>query len=125
MTANSGVTVHRKDTLRDFTADPRLLLLSAMAVVVGSTGAGAAWVLLRLIALFTNLAYFQRLSVASVNFADVRLPLWTIAIPVIGSLIIGMMARFGSEKIRGHGIPEAMEAILHRPQPHRSRRSRC
>ncbi|HEY5237630.1 MAG TPA: chloride channel protein [Rhizomicrobium sp.] len=104
--------VHRKDTLRDFTADPRLLLLAVMAVVVGSTGAGAAWVLLRLIALFTNLAYFQRLSIASVNFADVRLPLWTIAIPVIGSLIVGVIARFGSEKIRGHGIPEAIEAIL-------------
>jgi CIC family chloride channel protein len=104
--------VHRKDTLRDFTADSRLLLLAAMAVVVGSTGAGAAWVLLRLIALFTNLAYFQRLSIASVNFADVRLPLWTIVIPVIGSLIVGMIARFGSEKIRGHGIPEAIEAIL-------------
>jgi H+/Cl- antiporter ClcA len=37
---------------------------------------------------------------------------WTIAIPVVGSLIIGLMARFGSEKIRGHGIPEAIEAIL-------------
>src|SRR5580692_1624129 len=104
--------VHRKDTLRDFTADPRLLLLAAMAVVVGTTGAGSAWLLLRLIALFTNLAYFQRLSITPVNFADLRLPLWTIAIPVIGSLIVGMIARFGSEKIRGHGIPEAIEAIL-------------
>jgi chloride channel protein, CIC family len=33
-------------------------------------------------------------------------------VPVAGSLIIGLMARFGSEKIRGHGIPEAIEAIL-------------
>ena len=33
-------------------------------------------------------------------------------IPVAGCLIIGLMARFGSEKIRGHGIPEAIEAIL-------------
>jgi CIC family chloride channel protein len=112
MAMNPDTAVHRKDTLRDFTADPRLLLLAAMALVVGSTGAGAAWVLLRLIALFTNLAYFQRLSITSVNFADLRLPLWTIAIPVIGSLIVGVIARFGSEKIRGHGIPEAIEAIL-------------
>jgi CIC family chloride channel protein len=101
-----------KDRLRDFTADGQLLVLSAMAVVVGSLGAGAAWCLLRLIALFTNLAYFQRWDARTVSFAGLHLPLWTVAIPVIGSLIIGLMARFGSEKIRGHGIPEAIEAIL-------------
>jgi CIC family chloride channel protein len=37
---------------------------------------------------------------------------WAIAVPVVGALIIGFMARFGSERIRGHGIPEAIEAIL-------------
>ena len=101
-----------RDTLRDFTADRSLLLLTAMAVVTGLMGAGAAWVLLRLIALITNLVYFQRVSVAPVSFAGMHLPLWSIAIPVIGSIIIGFMARYGSEKIRGHGIPEAIEAIL-------------
>jgi chloride channel protein, CIC family len=101
-----------KDHLRDFTADARLLLLSAQAVVVGTLGAGAAWCLLRLIALFTNLAYFGRLDAHTVSLVGAHLALWTIAVPVIGSLIIGFMARFGSEKIRGHGIPEAIEAIL-------------
>jgi len=102
----------RKDTLRDFTADHRLLILVAMSLVVGTMGAGAAWVLLKLIALFTNLAYFQRLSVVPVAFSQLHLAPWTIAVPVVGSLIIGLIARYGSEKIRGHGIPEAIEAIL-------------
>jgi H+/Cl- antiporter ClcA len=99
------------DTLRDFTATPRTLQLALMAAVAGSFGAGAAFVLLRLIALFTNLAYYGRFSVEAVSI-PAHLPLWSIAIPVIGSLIIGLMARYGSEKIRGHGIPEAIEAIL-------------
>ncbi|MBN9579463.1 MAG: chloride channel protein, partial [Alphaproteobacteria bacterium] len=101
-----------RDTLRDFTADPRLLLLSLMAVLVGTLGAGSAWVLLRLIGLCTNIAYFQRVSGQTVHFAGTTLPLWTIVIPVVGGLIVGVMARFGSDKIRGHGIPEAIEAIL-------------
>jgi CIC family chloride channel protein len=99
------------DTLRDFTATPRTLQLALMAAVAGSFGAGAAFVLLRLIALFTNLAYYGRFSVAPASI-PAHLPLWSIAIPVCGSVIIGLMARYGSEKIRGHGIPEAIEAIL-------------
>jgi H+/Cl- antiporter ClcA len=100
-----------QDDLSDFTADRRLLLLAGMAVVVGIAGALAAFVLLRLIALFTNLAYFQRVGFTLPDF-PAHLPAWTILVPVIGSLIIGFMARYGSEKIRGHGIPEAIEAIL-------------
>jgi hypothetical protein len=98
--------------LRDFTASPRILSLALLAVAIGSLGAAAAWILLKLIALCTNLAYFGRLSDAPVDFAGMHLPLWTVAVPVGGSLIIGLMARYGSEKIRGHGIPEAIEAIL-------------
>jgi H+/Cl- antiporter ClcA/CBS domain-containing protein len=98
--------------LRDFTADPRLLLLAAMALVVGSAGAAAAWALLRLIALATNLAYFGRFSAAPVEIANHHLGGWAVLVPAAGCLIIGLMARYGSEKIRGHGIPEAMEAIL-------------
>jgi len=101
-----------RDTLRDFTADRSLLKLTAMAAVVGTGGAASAWVLLKLIALITNLIYFQRLSDASVSFMGLHLSAWTIFIPVAGSSIIGLMARYGSEKIRGHGIPEAIEAIL-------------
>jgi H+/Cl- antiporter ClcA len=112
MPSNADSPLEHIDRLRDFTADWRLVTLALMALVIGTGAAGAAWLLLKLIALVTNLAYFQRLSVAPVGFSGLHLPAWTIAVPVIGSLAIGLMARFGSEKIRGHGIPEAIEAIL-------------
>jgi H+/Cl- antiporter ClcA/CBS domain-containing protein len=112
MTAKENHPLVHTDTLRDFTADARVLVLGAMALVIGTMGAASAWVLLKLIALFTNIFYFQKLSTAPVSFVGLHLTAWTIAIPVVGSLIIGLMARFGSEKIRGHGIPEAIEAIL-------------
>ncbi|MGC1460452.1 MAG: chloride channel protein [Steroidobacteraceae bacterium] len=100
------------DRLRDFSADRRLLLLAAMAPMVGTAGAAAAWALLHLINLATNLAYHGHFSVARASIAGNTLGPWAVLIPVAGCLIIGVMARFGSEKIRGHGIPEAMEAIL-------------
>ncbi|HEX4268340.1 MAG TPA: chloride channel protein [Steroidobacteraceae bacterium] len=106
----STLGVH--DTLRDFTADRRLLVLSAMAVVTGSFGAGAAWVLLKLIAIVTNFAYFHVYSTATSYLSHARLGPASVLIPIVGGLIVGLMARFGSEKIRGHGIPEALEAIL-------------
>jgi H+/Cl- antiporter ClcA/CBS domain-containing protein len=112
MTIKENHPLAHTDTLRDFTADARVLVLGAMALVIGTMGAASAWVLLKLIALFTNIFYFHKLSTAPVSFVGLHLTAWTIAIPVVGSLIIGLMARFGSEKIRGHGIPEAIEAIL-------------
>jgi H+/Cl- antiporter ClcA/predicted transcriptional regulator len=105
-------TYTQRDRLRDFTADNRLIVLCAMALVTGGFGAGAAWALLKLIALFTNLAYFHTVSTAPAYFSHATLGLETILIPVAGGLIVGLMARFGSDKIRGHGIPEAIEAIL-------------
>ncbi|HEX8755926.1 MAG TPA: chloride channel protein [Steroidobacteraceae bacterium] len=106
----STLGVH--DTLRDFTADRRLLVLSAMAIVTGSFGAGSAWVLLKLIALVTNFAYFHVYSTATSYLSHAKLGPVSIVIPIIGGLIVGVMARYGSPKIRGHGIPEALEAIL-------------
>ncbi|MDE2515041.1 MAG: chloride channel protein, partial [Rhodospirillales bacterium] len=100
------------DRLRDFTADRRILMLMAMALVVGTAGAFAALVLLRLIALATNLAYHGTFSFAPDGPAGSYLGLAAAGLPVAGALIIGLMARYGSEKIRGHGIPEALEAIL-------------
>ncbi|HVW72248.1 MAG TPA: chloride channel protein [Rhizomicrobium sp.] len=100
-----------QDHLGDFTASPRLLMLAGMAAIAGFGGTVAAWLLLKLIALCTNLAYYQTVSTVMRDF-PAHLPAWTIAIPVAGGLIIGLMARYGSEKIRGHGIPEAIEAIL-------------
>src|SRR5665213_2888966 len=100
------------DQLRDFSTDSRLLLLVAMALVVGTAGAVAAWALIHLIYFATNLAYYGRISSAPVSIIGNTLGPLSVLIPVAGCLIIGFMARHGSEKIRGHGIPEAMEAIL-------------
>ncbi|HKD11341.1 MAG TPA: chloride channel protein [Thermoanaerobaculia bacterium] len=102
----------KHDTLADFTTDRRVLILSAMAVVVGAIGAVVAYALVWLIAVITNLAYYQRFSPAFVSPAGHHLGAWSVLVPVAGGLVIGLMARFGSEKIRGHGIPEALEAIL-------------
>jgi CIC family chloride channel protein len=98
--------------LADFKADRRLLMLMAMAVVVGAGGAGAAWCLLKLIALVTNLVWFGRLDAGSVSLSHAARTPWMVVAPILGGLAVGLMARFGSEKIRGHGIPEAIEAIL-------------
>ena len=107
----ANVPLHRP--LGDHTADLRMLMLAAAALVVGTGGAFGAWVLLKLIALATNLFWFARLSAAPADIAAAHAGPMIVAIPVIGSLIVGLMARFGSEKIRGHGIPEAIEAILY------------
>jgi H+/Cl- antiporter ClcA len=96
----------------DFTADHRTLVLVAMALVVGAGGVGSAWVLIKLIALVTNVTWFGTFSVESIPLAQATRGPWMVLAPAVGGLVIGLMARFGSEKIRGHGIPEAIEAIL-------------
>lgn len=98
--------------LRDFTVDRRVWLLSAIAMVIGAGAAMLAVVLLKAIALATNIFYYHRLSLASVTPAGSPLGHWMPIVPIVGGLIVGLMARFGSDKIRGHGIPEAIEAIL-------------
>ena len=100
-----------EDRLADFTRDRRIVLLSALALVVGVIAAFAALALVRLIGLVTNLAYFGRLSAAFVE-PGAAARSWGVLVPVAGGLAIGLLARFGSDKIRGHGIPEAIEAIL-------------
>ena len=100
------------DERRDFASAERLPRIVALAAVVGGISALAAWLLLHLIRLFTNLFFFQTLSTRNQSPATNALGLLVIAVPVVGGLIIGLMARYGSEKIRGHGIPEAIEAIL-------------
>ncbi len=96
----------------DFTAEVRMVVIAAIATGVGALCSVAAVVLLRLIDLFTNLFYYGAFSFAHRIPADASLGGWSILIPAAGGLIIGLMARYGSERIRGHGIPEAMEAIL-------------
>ena len=103
---------HNREPHGDFTVTPRVLLLSLLAVVIGIVSSFVALGLLRLIALFTNLFYFQRWSTAAVTPAQNTLGPLAVLVPVVGALIIGLMARYGSERIRGHGIPEAIESIL-------------
>ena len=98
---------------RDFAADPRMLAISGIAVCVGVLGAVVAWILFHLIHLFTNLFYFHRFAWAYASPADSHMGIWSLLAPVAGGLIVGFMARYGSERIRGHGIPEALEAILY------------
>jgi H+/Cl- antiporter ClcA/CBS domain-containing protein len=99
-------------SLGDFTANARLLLLSLVAIPIGILSAYVAVALLALIAFFTNLFFFQRISFAAASPAMHHLGYLVVAIPIVGGLIIGFMARYGSERIRGHGIPEAIESIL-------------
>jgi H+/Cl- antiporter ClcA/predicted transcriptional regulator len=98
--------------LGDFTTSRRVIRISLLAIVIGIVSGGIAWALLRLIAFFTNVFFFQRLSFNTVSPADSHLGIFIVIIPVIGGLIIGLMAKYGSDRIRGHGIPEAIEAIL-------------
>jgi chloride channel protein, CIC family len=83
-----------------------------MAVAIGVLSTFVAWLLLKLIGLVTNLAYFHRFDTSFVSPAANELGVYALFVPVIGSLIVGLMARYGSERIRGHGIPEAIESIL-------------
>ena len=101
-----------EDRLADFTRDRRVLILSLMALVIGALSAVVAKVLVWLIAVITNLVFYQRFSPEFLSPAQHRLGMLVILAPVAGGLVIGLMARYGSEKIRGHGIPEALEAIL-------------
>jgi H+/Cl- antiporter ClcA/CBS domain-containing protein len=96
----------------DFATDVRLLRISAIAAVGGVLSTVAAHFLLHLIRFFSNLFFFQTISTANLSPAGNTLGLFVIAAPVVGGLLVGLIARFGSEQIRGHGIPEAIEAIL-------------
>ena len=89
-----------------------MLPISALAIVIGVICAFVALALLRLIGLFTNLFYYGHWGTALVSPAGNHLGWYSVLIPVGGAFIIGIMARYGSERIRGHGIPEAIEAIL-------------
>jgi H+/Cl- antiporter ClcA len=103
----------RATHLGDFQVTPRLLLIAGLAIPVGGAAAGAAYALLKLIGFITNLVFYQRLSTEMVAPGATHHPWWLVlSAPVVGGLIIGVMARYGSEKIRGHGMPEAIEAIL-------------
>jgi H+/Cl- antiporter ClcA len=96
----------------DFTPSARLVTLSLFAVAIGGLSTAGAMLLLAAIRFFTNLFFFQTLSFVARSPAAHHLGAAVVLVPALGGLIVGMMARYGSEKIRGHGIPEALEAIL-------------
>ncbi len=95
-----------------FLADHRTLFISALAIALGLLAVLISRALTALIGLSTNLAYFGRVSTAFVSPANHHLGYWSVLVPVAGGLLVGLMARYGSAAIRGHGIPEAMEQVL-------------
>ncbi|MFL6444196.1 MAG: chloride channel protein [Candidatus Sulfotelmatobacter sp.] len=90
----------------------RIVLMSFLAAGVGLLAGLVAYVLYKLIGLFTNLFFFHEWSTKFRSVGGHHLGWWVILVPVAGGLVVGVMAKYGSSKIKGHGIPEAMEAVL-------------
>ena len=90
----------------------RIVLISFLAAGVGLLAGIVAYVLYKLIGLFTNIFFFHEFSTTFRSVGGHHLGWWVILVPVIGGLIVGVMAKYGTSKIKGHGIPEAMEAVL-------------
>jgi chloride channel protein, CIC family len=103
-------TGHHQE-LGDFSTTLRVLPISALAMGIRALCAFVALVLLRLIGLFTNLFYFGRWNTAMVSPAGNHLGAYSVLVPIAGALVIGVTARYGSEWIRGHGIPEATSPL--------------
>jgi chloride channel protein, CIC family len=114
MSRTSKVQAARVELGDYTTADSRMVLMSGVAVILGGAGAVLSWVLLRLIFLATNIFYFHRVSAQFADPAFSHLGWKAIFLPVIGGLLVGLIARYGSDRIRGHGMPEAIEAVLMR-----------
>jgi H+/Cl- antiporter ClcA len=112
ISTDSSAKSQPNSQLGDFNAGPRMILLSGLGLVLGGAGAVLAWILLHLIYACTNLFYYQRWSWTFASPAQNQLHWLAVFVPLVGGLIVGLMARYGSEKIRGHGIPEALESIL-------------
>jgi H+/Cl- antiporter ClcA/predicted transcriptional regulator len=106
---------HRKPSpkgLGDFTTTAQVIPISLLAIAIGVLSTFVALFLLKLIGFFTNLAYYHRFSTSFASPAGNQLGAYSVFVPILGSLVVGVMARYGSERIRGHGIPEAIESIL-------------
>ncbi len=102
----------KPERLGDFTVNKRVIFISFLALLIGLFASVIALVLMRLIGLFTHLFYYGDYGTSLVAPDGNHWGLLTILIPVVGGLVVGVMAKYGSDKIRGHGIPEATEAIL-------------
>ena len=98
--------------LRDYSANGRILYTSFLAAGLGAVSAVLAWTLLEMIALCTNLFYFQKWSFLDRDPWEAGRHWWLILMPVLGGLIVGLIARYLSPRVRGHGMPEAVETIV-------------
>jgi CIC family chloride channel protein len=104
-----------KSDLRISVAQPaqfRIVLVSFLAAAIGLVAGVVAYALYKLIGLLTNVFFFHRWSTTFTSVGSHHLGAWVILVPVIGGLVVGVMAKYGTPKIKGHGIPEAMEAVL-------------
>jgi chloride channel protein, CIC family len=90
----------------------RMLLISFLAAAIGLLAGLIAFALYNLIGLFTNLFFYHRFAMEFMSARHTQIGLWVIVTPVIGGIIVGFMAKYGTPKIKGHGIPEAMEAVM-------------
>ena len=90
----------------------RIVLVSFLAAAIGLVAGLVAYALYKLIGLFTNVFFVHEWSTTFRSVGSHHLGAWVILVPVVGGLIVGVMAKYGSSKIKGHGIPEAMEAVL-------------
>jgi chloride channel protein, CIC family len=97
---------------RSTLVDGRVVFICGLSIALALCAGAIAQLLMRLIALFTNLFFYGRLSLATVGPAGNHLGALVIVIPIAGAVLVGLMARYGSRAIRGHGIPEAMEQVL-------------
>ena len=101
-----------EDSKLQASANFRTALVSFLAAGIGLLAGVIAYVLQKLIAFLTTLVFYHRLTADTMSPRNAHLGLWIILIPALGGVIVGFMAKYGSSKIKGHGIPEAMEAVL-------------
>src|SRR6476661_5527409 len=94
------------------TVDRRVVTMCLLAIGIGLAAAVVAKFLMTLITFITNFSFHRTWSLEFISPADNHLGIFVIVVPIIGALIVGFMARYGSKAIRGHGIPEAMEQVL-------------
>lgn len=92
--------------------DRRVLRIAMLAVLLAAVAAMVAQALMRLVWLITGISFHGVVSIEPQTPIGNRLGVWVIIVPAIGGLIVGLMARYGSRAIRGHGIPEAMEQVI-------------
>src|SRR5215831_11761584 len=109
--ANNGFA-HAGSVMSGPPAEFRLFLISMLSAAIGLAAGLVAFILYRLIGLFTNLFFYHRWDFAFTSARMNHLGLWVIITPVIGGIVVGFMAKYGTDKIKGHGIPEAMEAVV-------------